>query len=160
LERLAQSYPEHRQTIVDLICGYLRLRKEVSNSDAQAAQVSLVDLRDPLWIPGREEADVRATAQRILKRHLDTRAGESFWRFMWIDLRGAKLEDFSLEVFDVFRADFRDAEFWGHTEFALGRFGIGAHANFDQALFRGTTNFAGTTFDGTLLLLEHNSWMA
>jgi hypothetical protein len=36
LERLAQANPEHRQTIVDLICGYLRIGRDVQRGGGRS----------------------------------------------------------------------------------------------------------------------------
>jgi uncharacterized protein YjbI with pentapeptide repeats len=152
LERLAQVNPEHRQTIVDLICGYLRLRKDVPDIDTGSAySEQLSDLVDPLWIPGREESEVRATAQEILRAHLgvprhDLSMGveREPWLNLRLDLHGAKLENFSLDKGQVGDVDFRDAEFWGMADFGAAHFGGSTH--FEGAIFRGEADFGSATF--------------
>jgi uncharacterized protein YjbI with pentapeptide repeats len=154
LERLAQANEEHRQTIVDLICGYMRIKKEPSvlSASADGNRQSVLE---------HEEAEVRATAQKILQAHLRIpydRIGyvgylDHFWEYINLDLHGARLENFSLEDCMVDDVDLRGAEFLGRTIFTRARF-VG-EANFEGATFRGpvdiydarglmTTNFPKT----------------
>ena len=85
LERLAQGNPGHRQTIVDVVCAYLRmpytLPRAVSTSSRPATMRQLRQARtkavDSSPAPPHnplEEHQVRLTAQRILQRHLTLRA--------------------------------------------------------------------------------------
>lgn len=97
LERLAQDHEGHRQTIVDVICAYLRM--PVSDLD-------------------RLEIQVRATAQRLLARHLLPAAETSFWPGVRLDLTGARLVDFDLSGCAVDVADLTGARFVGPATFA------------------------------------------
>jgi uncharacterized protein YjbI with pentapeptide repeats len=140
LERLAQANPAHRQTIVDLICGYLRIRSEFAGPDAPPdAQANLV--------PDRNEVEVRATAQKILKAHLSRDdaldQAERFWDIR-LDLHGARLEDFSLRECKLGDVDFHGAEFVGKADFGSSRFE--GEVNFDGAIFRDTANFGAAKF--------------
>ncbi|WP_431912991.1 hypothetical protein [Nonomuraea jabiensis] len=75
LERLAQNNPGQRQTIVDVICAYLRMPYIPSTEEAASAEpavpraaiagVSASAGRDP-----HDDCQVRLTAQRILIGHL------------------------------------------------------------------------------------------
>jgi hypothetical protein len=58
LERLAQAKPGHRQTIVDLICGYFRIRRR-----SPAADASTDGHQQPA--PECEESKVRALPNRF-----------------------------------------------------------------------------------------------
>ncbi|WP_215548064.1 pentapeptide repeat-containing protein [Amycolatopsis sp. CA-230715] len=135
LRRLAQDNPGQRQTIVDVICAYLRM--------SAAGEVSA------------QELQVRMTAQRILAHHL--RDGDEFWPDIDLDLTGAVLTRFSFTGCRVRSADFTDARFTGATDFDDATFfspvkftgadfadGVGFH----KTLFHGTAGFAKATFGG------------
>jgi uncharacterized protein YjbI with pentapeptide repeats len=154
LERLAQANPEHRQTIVDLICGYLRLRKEVPISQANVRRGDADDAEQPR-IHGLEESEVRATAQEILRAHLSfPRHGPTYsnrpqrepWPDMRLDLHGAKLENFALDHAQVFHVDFRGTKFWGTADFTSAN--IEERSYFDGAIFNNSAQFGGATFAG------------
>ena len=153
LERLAQDNPAHRQTIVNVICAYLRMpfsataltsdpepeasgdpeegtqRETASGGNAAAGWEVLYDRG-----PELQERQVRLTAQRILAEHLrDDRAKDRrftdspdprFWPSIRLDLAGATLIDFRLEN------------------------GVIADANFTAATFSGDAWFDGATFTG------------
>jgi uncharacterized protein YjbI with pentapeptide repeats len=147
LERLAQANPEHRQTIVDVICGYLRISREVPKPDLPADPDSASNA-DASSAPSREEAEVRATAQKILKAHLilndALRKDARFWN-IHLDLHGARLEDFSLRECQLGDMDFRNVEFVGEADFASARFE--GEICFDGAIFRDSAIFGAATFD-------------
>ena len=112
LERLAQDNPEHRQTIVDVICAYLRMPFSASTTPTSKPEPEATE--DPgepntqpetttygnvdIW---QQERQVRLTAQRILAEHLrdernpDQRSasppGPRFWPGISLDLTGATL---------------------------------------------------------------------
>jgi hypothetical protein len=133
LERLAQDNPAHRQTIVNVICAYLRMPFSPTS---------------PTGSPGdawQQERQVRLTAQRILGEHLrddrvkDQRSTYStssrFWPDIRLDLAGATLMDFNLEGSVMAEARFFGATFGGNF-FSVG------------ATFRGNVYFGGATFNG------------
>lgn len=127
LEGIAQESPGQRQTVVNVICGYLRMR-----ADDQRAQ----------------EHEVRRTAQQILERHLcPGRHGNSpghpfpgtFWDKINLDLAKATLVDFSLAGCRVDTAFFTGACFVGAAELS----GVHIdHARFEGAVFTEGSDFS------------------
>jgi hypothetical protein len=111
LERLGQGNLSQRQTIVNLICSYLRMPYLLpddpypyyadpdSQDDSQEGEpeppTELVQAR-------RQELESRLTAQRILAEHLgcpmvlDDDPPANFWSGMDVDLSGATLVNFDL----------------------------------------------------------------
>jgi uncharacterized protein YjbI with pentapeptide repeats len=153
LERLAQSNQGHRQTIVDVICAYLRMpapqaEPAVGTRWAEEREAS------PQEAHRREELQVRKTAQRILAAHLrdetyaDQRANgpppDTFWaEINTIDLAGAHLVDFGLVDCRVDVLNFNGATFTGESVFR----GLSCDLAFFQgATFCGHTDFRGATF--------------
>lgn len=153
LERLAQNNHGHRQTIVNVICAYLRM-------PAPQAEpiVDTIGAEEPEAIPleafRSEELQVRQTAQRILAAHLrdetyaDQRANEpppdTFWAEVdTIDLTGAHLVDFNLSHCRVNVLNLNGATFTGESLFRRLRCKL---AFIQRATFRAHTDFRGTTF--------------
>ncbi|MEV6825485.1 pentapeptide repeat-containing protein [Amycolatopsis sp. NPDC051102] len=169
LRRLAQDDPRQRQTIVDVMCAYLRMPFTPPGEE-------LGDQADPAEIEAsrarNEERQVRLAAQRILGTHLaPERVGVpagNYWPDVDIDLTGATLIDFEFAgcklrtaAFDGARflgaadffgvtfagdASFRDARFLGRTNFLLAQF-LG-NAFFIGATFHSFSEFQGTGFFG------------
>lgn len=136
LERLAHDNRQQRQTIVNVLCAYLRMPYQRPEPD---------DL-DPLTASGDlQEREVRLTAQRLLTTHMRTGSPE-FWAGMDLDLTGALLIDFLLIEGGFHRASFKAATFAGTTLFLDMSFPH--YAAFDEATFVGDTHFSGTTFSG------------
>jgi uncharacterized protein YjbI with pentapeptide repeats len=161
LERLAQSHPELRQTVVDRLCAYLRAPfdppEETPSGDDHVTR--------------RLELDVRRTAQRILARHLRWPADlpsmpATFWDGVNLDLRDAVLVDLNLDHCRVGDADFVNAQlhgltsvrqatlanalfpnatFFGPADFTASS--ITRYANFIEATFADFTNFSRTTLE-------------
>ncbi|HEX9342912.1 MAG TPA: pentapeptide repeat-containing protein [Actinomycetota bacterium] len=145
LERLAQDNRAHRQTIVDVICAYLRVpfsptapaskpEPEAAGGQEEPGTESEMET-DGIGGTWQQEREVRLTAQRILAEHLrDDRAKDQqstdppnsrFWDNIRLDLTGATLIDFNLVN------------------------GVMADANFHRAAFSGDAWFGGATFSGT-----------
>ncbi|MEU1879884.1 pentapeptide repeat-containing protein [Streptosporangium sp. NPDC020072] len=160
LERLAQDNPGHRQTIVNVICAYLRM-PWVSPDDAQqdlapaVPRAAIAGASTPAT--GRnphEELQVRLTAQRILSEHLrddrtpDKRtaepAGPQFWEGMRIDLTGATLTNLNFRNCHVTEADFSNVTFAGRATFFRATFIEVAW--FVGATFTGSAEFTRVTF--------------
>ncbi|MFI9597627.1 pentapeptide repeat-containing protein [Nonomuraea sp. NPDC052265] len=169
LERLAQDTPALRQTIMDVICSYLRMpwtppaeqdRHEKIRTAQRAARVGTARqnagrARDP-----HEERQVRLTAQRILATHLryqkpparrwwqhrstDPNAGH--WHDIRLDLTGAALTDLNLRDCRVGTALFSGATFTGDALFSGATFT--GDADFEDATFTDAAIFMGTTFTG------------
>lgn len=177
LERLAQDNPEHRQTIVNVICAYLRMPfpltvptskpKPEAAEDRQApaaeTEAGTIALSDT-W---QQERQVRLTAQHILVDHLRAHRAETkrstdplstrFWPDIRLDLTGATLIDFSFFRVVVAEAWFSTATFTGTAQFGEATFtGIAwfhgatftADATFSRATFTGLANFSEATFTG------------
>ncbi|MFD3821885.1 pentapeptide repeat-containing protein [Streptomyces sp. NPDC058625] len=160
LERLAQDHVDHRQTIVNVICAYLRMPFSPTRPHAEDAAES--------W---EQERVVRVTAQGILTGHLFVGGGRGddptwplnpspqeprFWAGMELDLSGATLLDFEftgrrveMATFDEARffgtANSAHAEFTGHVSFDKARFEQG-HGHFLSAWFGLRVTFIGTDF--------------
>lgn len=155
LERLAQGNPGQRQTVVNVICAYLRMPWEppaASLSEQTAA------LRDCI-----QEREVRRSAQRVLTDHLRRGSGGSggkFWPGIHLDLTGAHLIKFDFsdgaavdaafgEAHFAGGAVFSGARFDGDVDFAGARFDHGDDrpcADFRKAHFNGSAGF-GAAFD-------------
>lgn len=146
LERVAQTHKQHRQTILDVLCAYLRMNIET----------------EP------QEREVRRTAQRIITEHLvwPTWVNEqpaSFWASSDLDLRGAELRGLSLENCRLRRADFSHAtlhdcfivrsSFTGIPWGTSGPTGVGG-AYFRGATFEGRTVFEDVQFEGDVSFAE------
>ncbi|WP_372672734.1 pentapeptide repeat-containing protein [Amycolatopsis kentuckyensis] len=161
LERVAQDNPPQRQTVVNVICAYLRnpyippvetsaqrrlgVRRPLLRSaaphpstprpDAQARVVQL------------QEREVRLTAQGILQRHLhpgEDPEHDLFWSGIDLDLTGATLINFSLKSCKVRDVSFRNAVFVVFGSFIDTTFD--GTAWFDEATFVGPASFAEATF--------------
>ncbi|MFG1838181.1 pentapeptide repeat-containing protein [Micromonospora sp. NPDC049175] len=148
LERLAQDNSGHRQTVIDLMCAYLRM----PFTSPQLVRVSPepTDDESAKHAAAREELEVRSTVQRILHRHLfkefaSRRHQSAFWGGMdvAISLVGARLVDFTFTRACIGYADFSGATFEGSSSFEDCNFTFGAI--FDGATF-GPVTFASATF--------------
>ncbi|HSV64347.1 MAG TPA: pentapeptide repeat-containing protein [Mycobacteriales bacterium] len=138
LERLAHDNVTHRQTIVDVLCAYLRMpytpnTRRISRSvpdllstevspDASDSPAQNSDGRD--FGRCEQEHQVRQTAQRILARHLqpfrDTKGQPSnpkFWPAIDVDLTGACLVDFAMNQCEVHTITCNNTTFAGETLF-------------------------------------------
>ncbi len=163
LERLAQDTPALRQTVVDVICAYLRMPYQAPAEEAREPGVPRGAVGGVARVGARhdpqEERQVRLTAQRILVDHLRYRppAGRRGWRRPpdpnvrhWpgtrLDLTGATLIDLSLVGCRIGEAEFRGARFVGTAGFGGAVF-TGA-ARFGGACFAGAAEFRGTDFTG------------
>jgi len=163
LERLAQENPAHRQTIVDLVCAYVRMPARPA-----AASPSTPARLHSKRAPG-EESEVRQAAVDLLAKHLRPGPAESarmFWPGIEINLSGATLAKLVLthcvvrsarfvgttfvgpatfrgtEIKDI--ADFRDARFLGLADFRRVRLG-GEGKPFRGASFEGEVDFGTHT---------------
>ncbi|MFB4317294.1 pentapeptide repeat-containing protein [Actinomadura sp. 21ATH] len=181
LERLANDNPRHRQTIVNIICAYLRMpftppprpdtpeserahraqaqRHLVRYRSARAGQPALVE---PLAPDPHEELQVRLTAQRILKTHLHRKADRR-WRGLSLDLTGAVLINFEFSECAIDQATFTRATFSGDAWFDGATFARGVwfdgatftgNAGFVEATFTGYASFHGATFTGYASFVE------
>lgn len=152
LERLGNDNPKLRQTVVDVICAYLRMPfnppAEVLRANAEKSPEYLG--RDAA-VPNpdqqserRQELQVRLTAQRLLAEHLrstsDTEEPSSYWRDhedqrISLDLSGATLVRFALAGCQPAQATLTDAQLHGN-------------ADLTGAKFHGKTDLTGAQFHG------------
>ncbi len=155
LERLAQDHPVHRQTIVNVVCAYLRMpfspaapasKPESEASEGQeepgAKSETGTHAIGGTW---QQERQLRLTAQRILAEHLfDDRPKDEqprdppssrFWNNIRLDLTGATLIEFNLVNGVMAGVNFHRATFSGD-------------AWFSAAAFSGTARFEGAAFSG------------
>lgn len=170
LERVAQNNLSMRQTIVDVICAYLRMPytpPEPADTSSPRADAIRNHHRDyhatkahrPLppvdAAPAADphgEKQVRLTAQRILIKHLrpdaeDVPAAQrTFWARTNIDLIGATLIDFDFEGCVVVNAGFAGAKFFGPARFPDAKFAFDAW--FPGAEFADRACFVDAKFSG------------
>jgi len=157
LERLAQDHVEQRQTIVNVLCAYLRMPYSLPGAPpgdtADEAQVLLHQQRI-------QEREVRLAAQSLLREHLrptfDIFSSEdfeialldqprdAFWADIDINLSGAALINFSLGGCRMRTAGFESATFTGKADLTDATFT--GSANFKSAVFAGFADFDRTTF--------------
>lgn len=136
LAGLANSTPRYRQTVLDVLCAYLRrpfdypaYRDRPEDPDQDFGKVS-----DEQQL----EHQVRLTAQRLIKDTLSWRKTRKHEHFN-LDLTGAALEYFSLDGRHVKRFVARRAQFYGIT-------------NLRNVHVESVTLFSGGTFHGRLQL--------
>jgi uncharacterized protein YjbI with pentapeptide repeats/cell division septation protein DedD len=153
LERLAQDNESQRQTIVNVLCAYLRMPYFLAphsgppaTDTSPSADAGVEEV--PPMMPSRdeirertEERQVRLTAQRILTDHVKPGNDPNdpvptFWHGIDLDLTGAALIDLDLTDGHIGSARFDGATFTGR-------------AAFDRATFTGEARFGGATFTGT-----------
>jgi uncharacterized protein YjbI with pentapeptide repeats len=174
LERLAQDNPAQRQTIVNVICAYLRMpfAPEAPGEPRDPLDAGALEEPETGGKPARmsdtwqQERQVRLTAQRILADHLRIDwfegqpapgpVGPEFWPEMRLDLTGATLID--LNFYRVVAADarFAGATFIGTAQFYEATFGGSSfqaakftrEAAFSRASFKGHADFSKAAFAG------------
>lgn len=160
IERLAQANPDHRQTVSDVICAYLRMPFTPpdeagghASGPPPTSDSALVEslTQDEEQARRREELQVRLTAQRILASHLrghrhpdQNSPRDTFWAEIdLIDLTGAHLVDLDLQHCRVPTLQLNRATLTGESVFR----GMTCSLAFIQsAAFTGHTDFRGATF--------------
>ncbi|WP_426507323.1 pentapeptide repeat-containing protein [Dactylosporangium sp. McL0621] len=172
LERVAQDNPDQRQTIVNVVCAYLRMPyippQPMSTTNPKDHNEAAPDPDTPEPLPvaappvrdPEQEQQVRLTAQRILATHLIAPTGtdpeqaqhvpahpdQAFWPGIDLDLTGATLLDWQLHRGSLQGATFHRSRFIGRADFGGAAF-AGA-AGFGEATFTGDAWFGGATFAG------------
>ncbi|WP_255375484.1 pentapeptide repeat-containing protein [Saccharomonospora sp. CUA-673] len=125
LERLATDHAPQRQTIVNVLCAYLRMPFDDS----------------------AEERQVRLAVQRILQLHLRPDLDDVFWSDIDLDLAGARLTWFSFPHCRIRSLNCRGAVF---TELATFRgTEFGTKADFTAARFLDVADFRNVGFGRT-----------
>jgi hypothetical protein len=141
LAGLARSTPRYKQTVLDVLCAYLRRPFEHPGpSDAEGSGPA--PQSDP---EADREREVRLTAQRLISDLLpwgEDRDPRSYH----LDLSGARLEHFRLEGRRIGRLTARGARFHGNTQLALLE--ASKPALFTEATFLGRLTVRDARFDG------------
>nr|WP_246149389.1 pentapeptide repeat-containing protein [Nonomuraea turkmeniaca] len=139
LEQLAQNNPALRQTVVDVICAYLRMPWTPPHEEDRHEKIRAAQHAARTRSPGRaesrasrdpnEERQVRLTAQRLLADHLRWQKrrwwqhpNPVFWPDIRLDLTGATLLDFRFDSCRVDRAAFEGTTFTGYAWFSEATF--------------------------------------
>jgi uncharacterized protein YjbI with pentapeptide repeats len=176
LERVAQDNPDQRQTVVNVLCAYLRapfsvpgaprprrhhgIRRPLGPQAAVRCQHPASSmLRGSIQVRSVAELDeemvqereVRLTAQRIIASHLKSGADgrhllDTFWADIDLDLTGATLIDFDFGQCRVNETRFGAAKFVGNAEFDGAEFA--GNARFGGAEFAGYAEFDSVRFVG------------
>jgi uncharacterized protein YjbI with pentapeptide repeats len=152
LERLAQDNVSQRQTVVNVLCAYLRMPYEVPGSapDDDASPQARAEYAKQV-----QELQVRLTAQRILADHARLEpeggtGGQFFWDDLDLDLSDATLIDFSMADCRVRDIRFVRTMFFGASRFTgttfTGNAWFGTTTTKGCATFKGSTDFTCTTF--------------
>jgi hypothetical protein len=141
LERLAQNNRDLRQTVVNVMCAYLRM--PYSSSTSEDSNESAATRSDAL-AEQEQERQVRLAAQRIISDHLRPGLQQSFWPGIDLDLNGATLHDFYLFECVAGKVRFDNARFVGGATFRKTTFVYDAW--FDGASFQSRPTFEGASF--------------
>ncbi len=141
LERLAHDHHAHRQTIVEVLCAYLRMPLIGVDSEVPEEGMELVALRRMQ----AEERRVRHAAQHILCSHLrpwrdaaGNPTNDKFWPDIDLYLAGATLRHLNFSGCHVRSAVFSNV----HLEGA---------PIFDGAVFDESANFVNASMDHAVL---------
>lgn len=138
LERLGQDNPKQRQTIVNVLCAYLRMPFNAPETGLRGRTgAELGDDTDP-------ELLVRLAAQELLKTHL-SQDTPGYWPGMSVDLQRAVLVDFRLSACTLAAADFSRAKFVGAVHIRGTTFT--RRAGFYGSVFTDIANFDRSVFE-------------
>jgi hypothetical protein len=147
LARVAQDNIGQRQTIVNVLCAYLRMPYTPPTDQAQGGNAL-----EPEQAARTQEQQVRVTAQDIIAAHLrpgydPSHPDPTFWPDITLDLSAATLIDFDMTYCTLRTARFGRAQFLGKSRFGGASFA--REAWFSRARFAGTAWFRDTAFAGS-----------
>lgn len=146
---LADATPRYKQTVLDVLCAYLRRPFTHPSYARRADDPDQVTSEDPL--EADRERQVRLTAQRLIIHLLPD--GQNRDRTTYhLDLTGASLEYFQLEGARIGRLTARQTRFYGITR--LREMRVNEPALFTRATFLGRADLRGTQFEGGISFLE------
>ncbi|TKG61520.1 pentapeptide repeat-containing protein [Prauserella endophytica] len=167
LERLAQDNPDHRQTIVNVLCAYIRMSSTTSlhfpassgsqRRNAPSRRPNRLAGADRLETTGHriarsQEREVRMTAGHILLSHLQSPDAENvlgaappgdFWPDIDINMAGASVSEFNFSQCQVRSADFSNATI---RQSSFRGMEFDGFANFTRATFTGGVGFDDAVF--------------
>ncbi|MEU5691317.1 pentapeptide repeat-containing protein [Actinosynnema sp. NPDC020468] len=153
LAGLARSTPRYRQTVLDVLCAYLRRPFRHPYYETRPDDPDRVVPRDTADVPVdvAQERAVRLTAQRLITDLLPwgQDADETAYH---LDLTGATVEYLRLEGRRVGRLTARGTQFRGITALRGARFA--KPALFTGATFHGRLQLAEVAFDGGVAFTE------
>ncbi|GAB2985343.1 pentapeptide repeat-containing protein [Saccharothrix stipae] len=138
LERLAQGNPAHRQTIVNLVCAYLRMP---FTPPPEARARARIGPRDAHRF---QELEVRQTATALLAAHLRPDRPDAFWDDITLDLSNATLVKATLTHARIRSASFAGTTFVGPA--TLRGTEIAGTADFRDTCFRDLADFRRVRF--------------
>lgn len=154
LERLAQDNEPQRQTVVNVLCAYLRMPYVMPGDPPEdhSDKAALAEYHEQV-----QEREVRLTAQRLLSVHLRPvhSKPEAFWPHIDLDLTGALLIEFDLAHCQPHHVLFTRAIFTGNARFERTTFSgdvsfestsFTCGASFRQAKFEGRASFQKANF--------------
>jgi hypothetical protein len=136
LERLGQVDASQQQTIVNVICAYLRMPYTPPATQSPSNDASD---RDHVEFEERtQERQVRLAAQRILADHL--RRGAEHWPNIEVDLTGATLLQPDFTDCVIRGGLFEDSIFIGDPRLLTQRLLVGRHSKVRGSLVMLTSN--------------------
>jgi uncharacterized protein YjbI with pentapeptide repeats len=131
MARLADDWPEERQTCIDVLCAYLRMPYE---PDLEAG-----------------EREVGHTIIRVITDHLQDPKAATSWCGRNLDFTGAVFDGgtFTRAKFSGGRVSFNGAEFFARSVLFNGAEFSGSEVSFEGAKFSGgVVSFGGAEFSG------------
>ncbi|MFD7654991.1 pentapeptide repeat-containing protein [Actinosynnema sp. NPDC059797] len=151
LANLARADRRYKQTVLDVLCAYLRRpfthpALTAKPEDPDQAYFGVPEERREEVSPEQEqEMTVRRTAQRLITDLLPWGSDPDQTRYQ-LDLSGAKLVHFRLEGRRFGRLVARRAQFYGITAFS--EIALAQPALFSGGTFHGRVNFENGKFHG------------
>nr|WP_241828492.1 pentapeptide repeat-containing protein [Saccharothrix sp. CB00851] len=147
LAGLAHTTPRYKQTVLSVLCAYLRRPFEHAALGKKAEDPEQAFFGEDREVTPEEDQEmtVRMTAQRLITDLLPWGADPDPTPYQ-LDLTGAKLVHFRLEGRRFGRLVARRAQFYGITQF--GEAVLSKPALFSGARFHGRVNFRDGRFDG------------
>ncbi|MCK2237847.1 MULTISPECIES: pentapeptide repeat-containing protein [unclassified Crossiella] len=158
---LARAHPQRTQTVVDVLCSYLRRpfqHKRYAALRDQLAGDDIQPLKEPKKLPGAEdeqtraddrERQVRLAAQRLIAEILRNAPEEVVCS---LDLTGAVLENFALTKCRVETFSATDAEMY--AGFTLDAVTFTGTVELTGSLFYGKASFSTSEFHGEVQAAE------
>lgn len=142
LERIGVGNESERQTVIDILCAYLRMPYIAPRE--RTGMLWSSDLSEDIENRRTEELQVRKTAQSIISNRLGVFS--SPWGSISVDLSDATLVDFDLSVCDVQNLTLKRASLFGRSSFLGIR--VAGVADFRGSHWSGDADFDGATFTG------------
>lgn len=152
LSRLADDWPEQRQTCIDVLCAYVRL--PIAADAEMTHEAGGAPARNSQTITPRAEREVRQTIVRLIADHL---RDEATWRGLDFDFTGAVFDgafSFAGATFSGSQVSFQEATFVG-PDFDFDRVVFAQPpVNFRRATFLGDVRFRDATFSSLMDFAE------